>query len=90
MRLACSLLLLAFVAGIPFIGVVPLQGSSGETIAMLDVCSPGSPGSTDNINTVAEPVFDITAFMPFLHMPERPGIVLELMVPSRIYRPPTV
>jgi hypothetical protein len=90
MRLVCSLLLLAFLAGIPFVGIAPLQKSSGETIALLDVCSPNSPGSMDNINAIAEPVFDITAFLPVIHVPENPGIVLDLMVPSRIYRPPTV
>jgi hypothetical protein len=53
------------------------------------MCSPGSPGSTDNITTVAEPVFDITTFMPSIKTSEDRVITFVLSFTTRIDKPPT-
>jgi hypothetical protein len=90
MRFLCSLVILALFAGLPFVGVTPTQKLSGETIAAFDICSPHSPGSTDNLSTVSEPVFDITAFMPSIETTENKVIVRISAFATRIDRPPTV
>jgi hypothetical protein len=90
MRFLFSLVILAFFAGCCLSGLTPVQNSSGETIASFDMCSPGSPGSTDNITTVAEPVFDITTFMPSIKMSEDKVINLVLSFTTRIDKPPTI
>lgn len=90
MRFLYSLVIFAFFAGIPLSGLTPVQNYSGETIASFDMCSPGSPGSTDNITTVAEPVFDITTFMPSIKMSEDRIVTLALTFTARIDKPPTV
>jgi hypothetical protein len=80
--------LLAFVLALPCANICLASSADGETIAMLDVCSPDSPGTAGDITTLAEPAFDIPEILSVTDLPSERPFIYESTVFSPLDRPP--
>jgi hypothetical protein len=80
--------LLAVVLALPCANICLAASADGETIALLDVCSPDSPGTTGDITTLAEPAYDVPAILPVTDFPSEKPFIYESKVFSPRDRPP--
>lgn len=80
--------LFAFALAIPCASICLVSTANGETISVLDVCSPDSPGTSGDITTLAEPAYDIPVILAVSDLHSEKPFIYESTDSFPLDRPP--
>ncbi len=87
-RAIAMAVLFAFALALPCANICLVSTAAGETITVLDVCSPDSPGTAGDFTTLAEPAYDVAAILPVTGLHSEKPFIYESTVFSPLDRPP--